>query len=39
MQPVRQVEGDVLAVIAARVGSVRLIDNAPVSRATTNGRP
>lgn len=39
MQPVRQVDGDVLAVIAARVGSVRLIDNAPVSRATNNGRP
>jgi pantoate--beta-alanine ligase len=30
MEPVRRVEGDLLAVVAARVGSVRLIDNAPI---------
>lgn len=31
MVPVRRVEGDVLAVVAARVGPVRLIDNAPIN--------
>jgi pantoate--beta-alanine ligase len=30
MQPVPRVEGDVLAVIAARVGRTRLIDNQPI---------
>ena len=35
MEPVGRVEGDVLAVIAARIGPVRLIDNALIS---TNGR-
>jgi pantoate--beta-alanine ligase len=34
MEPVGRVEGDVLAVVAARIGPVRLIDNAPI---TTNG--
>lgn len=39
MEPVQRVEGDVLAVVAARVGSVRLIDNAlihPGGDATEN---
>jgi pantoate--beta-alanine ligase len=39
MKPVQRVEGDVLAVVAARVGSVRLIDNAlihPGGDATEN---
>ena len=34
MEPVGRIEGDVLAVVAARVGPVRLIDNALI---TTNG--
>jgi pantoate--beta-alanine ligase len=44
MEPVQRVEGDVLAVVAARVGSVRLIDNALIhpggnapQNFTTNG--
>ncbi len=36
LEPVRRIDGDVLAVVAARVGSVRLIDNALIS-GTTNG--
>jgi pantoate--beta-alanine ligase len=35
MVPVQQIEGDVLAVVAARVGTTRLIDNDTVR----NGRP
>ncbi|HLJ03838.1 MAG TPA: pantoate--beta-alanine ligase [Solirubrobacteraceae bacterium] len=35
MAPVQRVEGDVLAVVAARVGGTRLIDNEPIH----NGRP
>ncbi len=35
LAPVERVDGDVLAVVAARVGGVRLIDNAPIQ----NGRP
>jgi pantoate--beta-alanine ligase len=31
MQPVGRVDGDVLAVVAARVGPVRLIDNVPIT--------
>ncbi len=31
MEPVAWIDGDALAVIAARVGSVRLIDNAPIA--------
>ena len=31
MEPVRSVEGDVLVAVAARVGSVRLIDNVPIT--------
>jgi pantoate--beta-alanine ligase len=31
MEPVTELEGDLLAVIAARIGAVRLIDNAPLS--------
>jgi pantoate--beta-alanine ligase len=38
MEPVRRVEGeDVLAVVAAKVGSVRLIDNAPLHRGGDGG--
>jgi len=46
LTPVRRIDGDVLAVVAARVGSTRLIDNtlmrvSPVATAAehTNGRP
>jgi pantoate--beta-alanine ligase len=47
LAPVQRIDGDVLAVVAARVGSTRLIDNtlmrvSPVAVAaehTTNGRP
>jgi pantoate--beta-alanine ligase len=45
LEPVQRVQGDVLALVAARVGDVRLIDNHRLStrsRAgsqTTNGRP
>ncbi len=44
MAPVQRVEGDVLAVIAARIGTTRLIDNQRLSTVTaagsqTNGRP
>jgi pantoate--beta-alanine ligase len=35
LAPVERVEGEVLAVVAARVGTTRLIDNAPIH----NGRP
>lgn len=31
MEPVAVIEGDVLAAVAARVGSVRLIDNVPIT--------
>jgi hypothetical protein len=31
MEPVGVIEGDVLAAVAARVGSVRLIDNVPIT--------
>ena len=31
MEPVTSVEGDVLVAVAARVGSVRLIDNVPIT--------
>ena len=38
MEPVRRVNGDdVLAVVAARVGSVRLIDNAPLYHGGAGG--
>ncbi|HEX4011036.1 MAG TPA: pantoate--beta-alanine ligase [Solirubrobacteraceae bacterium] len=39
MEPVRRVRGDVLAVVAARVGPVRLIDNASIEAGpgATNG--
>jgi len=33
MEPVQRIDGDVLAVIAARIGAVRLIDNVPISAA------
>jgi pantoate--beta-alanine ligase len=43
MAPVTRVDGDVLAVVAARVGPTRLIDNQLVSRTTVaandDGRP
>jgi pantoate--beta-alanine ligase len=43
LKPVRRIEGDVLALVAARVGATRLIDNHPLStaeaaRSTDNGR-
>ncbi len=31
MEPVERIDGDVLAVIAARIGAVRLIDNVPIN--------
>jgi pantoate--beta-alanine ligase len=37
MVPVETIEGDVLAVIAARIGAVRLIDNVPISAAAIRG--
>ena len=37
MAPVETIEGDVLVVIAARVGAVRLIDNLPISVAGGEG--
>jgi len=42
LEPVPRVEGEVLALVAARVGSTRLIDNellSPATRASSNGRP
>jgi pantoate--beta-alanine ligase len=45
MAPVRRIDGDVLAVVAARVGNTRLIDNHPLSTPSdgagsdNNGRP
>ena len=35
MKPVREVRGDALAVVAARVGSTRLIDNTLITRTRT----
>jgi pantoate--beta-alanine ligase len=37
MEPVPRIEGDVLAVIAARIGTVRLIDNVPIGVAAIQG--
>jgi pantoate--beta-alanine ligase len=37
MEPVEGVEGDVLAVIAARIGAVRLIDNVPITVTGAEG--
>jgi pantoate--beta-alanine ligase len=37
MEPVETIDADVLAVIAARIGAVRLIDNVPISVAGTDG--
>jgi pantoate--beta-alanine ligase len=44
LAPVTQIDGDVLAVLAARIGSTRLIDNQliqspPVAGSSDNGRP
>ncbi len=45
LAPARALDGDLLAVVAARVGATRLIDNQPLSTAapaagsTNNGRP
>ncbi|HWE07948.1 MAG TPA: pantoate--beta-alanine ligase [Solirubrobacteraceae bacterium] len=39
LEPVERIDGDVLAVIAARVGAVRLIDNVPISVAATEEPP
>ncbi|MGA9856649.1 MAG: pantoate--beta-alanine ligase, partial [Solirubrobacteraceae bacterium] len=37
MEPVGRVHGEMLAVVAAKVGSVRLIDNVPISVANHDG--
>jgi pantoate--beta-alanine ligase len=44
LEPVTQIDGDVLALVAARVGEIRLIDNqrlstAPAAGSNQNGRP
>jgi pantoate--beta-alanine ligase len=39
MEPVASVDGDVLVAVAARVGSVRLIDNVPITVMTRNPHP
>jgi pantoate--beta-alanine ligase len=39
MEPVAVIEGDVLAAVAARVGSVRLIDNVPISVMNRSRNP
>ena len=38
LAPVRTIDGEVLAVVAARVGSTRLIDNELINRTRRNGR-
>jgi pantoate--beta-alanine ligase len=37
LAPVSEIDGDVLAVVAARVGTTRLIDNQPLSTVTSDG--
>jgi pantoate--beta-alanine ligase len=39
MEPVGVIDGDVLAAVAARVGSVRLIDNLPITVLTRSHTP
>jgi pantoate--beta-alanine ligase len=39
MEPVAVIEGDVLAAVAARVGSVRLIDNVPITVINRSRNP
>jgi pantoate--beta-alanine ligase len=39
MEPVGRVDGEVLAVVAARVGPVRLIDNVPIAAARARTQP
>jgi pantoate--beta-alanine ligase len=39
MEPVALIDGDVLAAVAARVGSVRLIDNLPITVMTRSRTP
>ena len=39
MEPVASVDGDVLVAVAARVGSVRLIDNVPITVMTPQSPP
>jgi pantoate--beta-alanine ligase len=39
MEPVVVIDGDVLAAVAARVGSVRLIDNLPITGMTRSRTP
>ncbi|MGZ4293895.1 MAG: pantoate--beta-alanine ligase [Solirubrobacteraceae bacterium] len=39
MEPVAVIEGDVLVAVAARVGSVRLIDNVPITVMTRSRNP
>jgi pantoate--beta-alanine ligase len=39
LAPVSRIDGDVLAVLAARVGSTRLIDNKVIQVHNDNGRP
>jgi pantoate--beta-alanine ligase len=37
LEPVSEIDGDVLAVVAARVGTTRLIDNQPLSTVASDG--
>jgi pantoate--beta-alanine ligase len=39
LAPVSWIDGDVLAILAARVGDTRLIDNQPIQVTGSNGRP
>ena len=39
LAPLHRIAGDVLAVLAARVGDTRLIDNEPIQVTAGNGRP
>ena len=39
MEPVPTIEGDVLVAVAARVGTVRLIDNVPITVMETAAEP
>ncbi len=38
LEPVNRIDGDILALVAARVGAVRLIDNEPITLNTNHAR-